>query len=46
MYGWFVFPIYFAPQPSCVRIQYHEILGNLEKNKKHMDNKKNKIHRI
>ena len=39
MCGWFVFPIYFVPQPSCVRVQYHEILDNLEKNKKNIEKK-------
>jgi hypothetical protein len=28
------FSCLFAPQPSCVRVQYHEIFGNLEQNKK------------
>ena len=40
MYGWFVFPVCFAPQPSGVRVQYHEIFGNLEQNKKYGKNLK------
>jgi hypothetical protein len=48
MYGWFLlphvwvasFPVCFAPQPSCVRVQYHEIFGNLEQNKKYRKNLK------
>lgn len=34
------FPVCFAPQPSCVRVQYHEIFGNLKQNKKYRKNLK------